>query len=127
MVGRSGKRKRLTEMETTVLLELIKCFRVLLNTEIGFSQVLGLADGGHPHILLTTHRCPFKVHTLAAELLAAICILSMTEGHKVVLAALSDFRVAYEEGFRFETLISTLRLPEVDMEADSDNEDWVWQ
>jgi diaphanous 1 len=34
MVGKSGKRKRLTEMETTVLTELIKCFRVLLNTEV---------------------------------------------------------------------------------------------
>lgn len=37
MVGKSGKRKRLTEMETTVLLELIKCFRVLLNTEVCIS------------------------------------------------------------------------------------------
>ena len=34
MVGKSGKRKRLTEVETTVLVELIKCFRVLLNTEV---------------------------------------------------------------------------------------------
>lgn len=62
------------------------------------------------------------MHTLAAELLAAICILSMNEGHKLVLSALSDFRVAYEEDFRFETLISTLRLPEVDIDAESDNE-----
>lgn len=34
VVGKSGKRKHLTEIETTVLLELIKCFRVLLNTEV---------------------------------------------------------------------------------------------
>jgi hypothetical protein len=34
MVGKSGKRKRLSEVETTVLVELIKCFRVLLNTEV---------------------------------------------------------------------------------------------
>lgn len=121
MVGKSGKRKRLTEMETTVLLELIKCFRVLLNTEIGFSQVLA-SPTVVTHISYSLHTMSLKVHTLAAELLAAICILSMTEGHKVILAALSDFRVAYEENFRFETLISTLRLPEIDMEADSDNE-----
>jgi hypothetical protein len=63
-----------------------------------------------------------KVHTLAAELLAAICVLSTNEGHKLVLSALSDFRVEYEENFRFETLISTLRLPEVDIDAESDNE-----
>jgi len=74
------------------------------------------------HISYSLHTMSLKVHTLAAELLAAICILSMEEGHKAVLAALSDFRVAYEENFRFETLISTLRLPEVDIDADSDHE-----
>jgi len=39
MVGKSGKRKRLTEVETTALVELIKCFRVLLNTEVRCSKV----------------------------------------------------------------------------------------
>ena len=34
LVGRSGKRKTLTEVESTVLFELIKCLRVLLNTEV---------------------------------------------------------------------------------------------
>ena len=35
LVGKSGKRKALTEVESTVLFELIKCLRVLLNTEVG--------------------------------------------------------------------------------------------
>jgi len=34
LVGKSGKRKVLTEVESTVLFELIKCLRVLLNTEV---------------------------------------------------------------------------------------------
>lgn len=34
LVGKSGKRKALTEVEGTVLFELIKCLRVLLNTEV---------------------------------------------------------------------------------------------
>lgn len=34
LVGKSGKRKALTEVESTVLFELIKCLRVLLNTEV---------------------------------------------------------------------------------------------
>ena len=34
LVGKSGKRKTLTEVESTVLFELIKCLRVLLNTEV---------------------------------------------------------------------------------------------
>ena len=34
LVGKSGKRTALTEVESTVLFELIKCLRVLLNTEV---------------------------------------------------------------------------------------------
>lgn len=34
LVGKGGKRKKLTSIEDTVLLEVIKCFRVLLNTEV---------------------------------------------------------------------------------------------
>lgn len=33
LVGKAGKRKTLSELETTVLLEVLKCLRVLLNTE----------------------------------------------------------------------------------------------
>lgn len=62
------------------------------------------------------------MHTLASELLAAICFLSVSEGHKAVLAALSDFRVAFDESFRFETLIGTLRLSELQDDAESDME-----
>jgi hypothetical protein len=32
----------------------------------------------------------------------------------MVTAAMSDYRVVFEESFRFEELISSLRLPEVD-------------
>ena len=34
LVGQCGKRKKLTDVETTVLLEVIKCLRVLLNTDV---------------------------------------------------------------------------------------------
>jgi diaphanous 1 len=67
------------------------------------------------------HTLSLKVYTLASELLAAICILSLTEGHRAVLAAMSDFRIAFEENFRFETLIASLRLPDVDIDSESDN------
>lgn len=36
LVGKGGKRRSLTEVETTILLEVIKCLRVLLNTEVSF-------------------------------------------------------------------------------------------
>jgi len=46
---------------------------------------------------------------------------------------MSDFRIAFEENFRFETLIASLRLPDVDIdETDngvsfSNEEEGVWE
>jgi hypothetical protein len=75
-----------------------------------------------------------RLQTLASELLAAISVLSLTEGHKAVLAAMSDYRVAYEEPFRFESLIASLRLPDNEFENTIENEngfggveDGVWE
>lgn len=70
---------------------------------------------------------------MASELLAAICVLSLSEGHKTVLAAMSDYRVAFEESFRFESLISSLRLPdsgglsEDDSASGDTEEEGVWE
>ena len=38
LVGKSGKRKALSEIESAVLFEVIKCLRVLLNTEVRFTD-----------------------------------------------------------------------------------------
>ncbi|KAJ3492688.1 hypothetical protein NLJ89_g11182 [Agrocybe chaxingu] len=135
LVGKGGKRKTLSEVESAALLEVIKCLRVLLNTEAGFNTVV-VSPTVITHISYALHASSLKVHTLASELLAAICILSVTDGHKAVLGALSDFRVAYDENFRFETLLSPLRLPEFTIDGDVDNdnaigfrneEDGIWE
>lgn len=55
-----------------------------------------------------------RLRTLTSELLAAICALSSAEGHKTVLAAFSDYRIAHRETFRFESLVASLRLPDAD-------------
>jgi diaphanous 1 len=34
LVGKGGKRRALSDVESTVLLETVKCLRVLLNTEV---------------------------------------------------------------------------------------------
>lgn len=69
-----------------------------------------------------------------SELLAAVCVLSLTDGHKAVLAALSDYRVAFDESFRFETLLGSLRLPDPTSDTESDDgfefsseEEGVWE
>lgn len=66
------------------------------------------------------------------ELLAGICIVSPADGHKAVLSAFSDFRIAYEEDFRFETLLSSLQLQDIDGENDStpgfaDDDEGIWE
>lgn len=57
-----------------------------------------------------------RLRTLALELLAAISVLSVEQGHKAVLAAMSDYRIVYEESFRFESLIGSLRLHDFDVD-----------
>ncbi|KAJ6572601.1 hypothetical protein B0H10DRAFT_2106751 [Mycena sp. CBHHK59/15] len=133
LVAKGGKRRTLTEVETTVLLEVIKCLRVLLNTEAGFTQVLA-SPTVITHIAYSLHASSPKLRTLASELMAAICVLSLTEGHKAVLAAMSDYRIAFDESFRFETLIGSLRLPDPSSDAESDDgfefgseEEGVWE
>ena len=64
------------------------------------------------HIAYSLHGTSLKITTLAAELLAAICMVSFDEGHRAVLAALSEYRIAYNELFRFQSLVTALRIPD---------------
>ncbi|KAJ3004363.1 hypothetical protein NUW54_g4848 [Trametes sanguinea] len=132
LVSKGGKRKKITEIEDTVLLETIKCLRALLNTEPGFREVLA-----HPtiipHLAYSLHGSSAKLRTLTSEVLAAICVLSLKEGHKAVLSAMSDYRVEFEEAFRFQELIASMRLPEMTDEEETasdagyDNEEGAWE
>lgn len=76
------------------------------------------------HIAYSLHTSSMKLRTLASELLAAICVLSVPQGHKAVLAAMSDYQVAHEESFRFESLITSLRLPDIEFGEASENENY---
>jgi len=111
IISKAGRRKKLSETEAMVMLEIVKCLRVLLNTEPGYGRVL-TSPTLITHIAFTLHYSSnaSKLRTLAAEVLAALCVLSTTDGHKLVVAALSDYRVTYEEAFRFEELVSILRV-----------------
>ncbi|KAG6910997.1 hypothetical protein DXG01_006051 [Tephrocybe rancida] len=127
LVGKSGKRRDLTEAETNVLTEVIKCLRP------GFNHVLR-SPTIITHITYALHAPALKLRTLVSEVLAAISLLSPNDGHKSVLSALSDYRVVYEEGFRFEGLISSLRLPDLDTDSDEESivgfgneEEGVWE
>jgi hypothetical protein len=49
----------------------------------------------------------FKLRCLAADILAAMSIIS-ARGHQLVLDGFSDFKITYTETFRFEWLVSSL-------------------
>lgn len=91
------------------MLEVIKCLRVLLNTTPGYPYVIQ-SPTIITHIAFTLHEAPPKLRALASDLLAAICVISLNEGHRLVLGALSDYRICFEEAFRFEELINALRI-----------------
>jgi diaphanous 1 len=78
------------------------------------------------HIAYSLHTSSLKLRSLVAEVLAAICVLSLVEGHRLVLAAMSDYRVAHDEAFRFEQLVASLRLPDHEIEG-VEEEEGVWE
>ncbi|KAK4704608.1 hypothetical protein P7C70_g1599, partial [Phenoliferia sp. Uapishka_3] len=117
---RVHRKEQQSDEDETVQGECIKCLRVLLNTDLGFTTVLS-------HQLLITYIAyslltpSHKLRSLVADVLAALCVLSLHDGHRIVLAALSDLRVvAPDEKFRFETLVESIRLKESADEDESE-------
>lgn len=106
-----------------VLLEIVKCLRVLLNTEPGYPHVLR-SPTLITHITFTLHGASPKLRALSSDLLAAICVISLSEGHHLVLNALSDYRVYFNEAFRFEELVGALRIGETHDEESMDDGMW---
>lgn len=76
------------------------------------------------HIAYTLSIPSPRLYTLAAEVLAAICVLSMIDGHKLVLSAMSEFRVVFNEVYRFQCLVSLLKSP--DKEERLPESDCLW-
>ncbi|KAG8807054.1 hypothetical protein FRC17_004673, partial [Serendipita sp. 399] len=125
LVGKGSKGRKLGDTEELVLLEVVKCLRVLLNTAPGYPQVLR-SPTLITFITFALHGAGYKLRALTCDLLAAICVLSLSEGHRLVIGALSDYRITFDERFRFEELLNPLRL-----EGDTNNhpteEDGVWE
>lgn len=127
LVGENPSRhKLLTDTQQTVVLEIIRCLRVLLNTPVRVSKhssiplLIPFVQSGFDcvlasptlvnHITYTLSIPSPRLYTLAAEVLAAICVLSITEGYRLVLSAMSEFRIVFDETFRFQCLVSLLQF-----------------
>jgi hypothetical protein len=99
--------------------------------QAGFDSVLS-SPTIITHIAYSFHGASLKTRTLAAELLAAICVLSLNQGHKAVMAALSDYRVVYDELYRFDSLVAALRISDQNnnpavTNASLHDEDGIWE
>lgn len=84
------------------------------------------------HIAYSFYGASLKTRMLAAELLAAICVLSPNQGHKAVIAASSEYRIAYDELYRFEFLVAALGISDQSNDtaannASSHDEDGIWE
>ncbi|GAA5859773.1 hypothetical protein JCM1840_006447 [Sporobolomyces johnsonii] len=119
VLKRINKGEAPSEEDKTVQAECIKCLRVLLNTDIGFAQVLAHSNL-ITYIVYSLYTTSNKLRALVADVLAALCVLSLDNGHRVVLAAFSDARVAYDEKFRFEYLVDSLAVKDVQRDGEDD-------
>jgi diaphanous 1 len=118
-------RRKLSDTEELVLLEVVKCLRVLLNTAPGYPYVIETPTIV-THIAFTLHGASPKLRALSSDLLAAICVISLNEGHHLVLGALSDYKICFGEAFRFEELVDALRIEE-NPESREGEDDGSWE
>ena len=82
------------------------------------------------HIAYSLHEGNAKLRALVTTVLAAISFISVQEGHRAVISALSDYRVEFSEAFRFERLIASLQLPDVEYGDGSPpeaEEEGIWE
>lgn len=73
-------------------------------------------------VTYSLHTNSNKLRALVADVLAALCVLSSSEGHKLVINAFSDFKITYGEKARFEYLVKSICPPD-DVEEGLQDED----
>ncbi|CDW98870.1 hypothetical protein, partial [Sporisorium scitamineum] len=124
--GLNGSRSRQAErkdMSDAVLLEAVKCLRTLMNVELGFEKVLEQPNLVN-YIAFALRSPSYKLRLQVADVLAALCVLSLDDGHRMVCGALSELKVVSGERFRFAFLVEDLK-PDAssDLLNDDDIED----
>ncbi|TKY84985.1 hypothetical protein EX895_006065 [Sporisorium graminicola] len=124
--GHNSSRSRHVErkdMSDAILLEAVKCLRTLMNVELGFEKVLDQPNLVN-YIAFALRSPSYKLRLQVADVLAALCVLSLDDGHRMVCAALSELKVVSGERFRFAFLVEDLK-PEAssDLLNDADLED----
>ena len=96
------------DMSDAILLEAIKCLRTLMNIELGFEKVLEQPNLVN-YIAFALRSPSYKLRLQVADVLAALCVLSLEDGHRLVCGALSELKVVAGERFRFAFLVEDLK------------------
>lgn len=106
--SKQGKQTDRKEMSDAILLEAVKCLRTLMNIELGFEKVL--EQPNLVNCIAFALRSPsYKLRLQVADVLAALCVLSLEDGHRMVCGALSELKVVTGERFRFAFLVEDLK------------------
>lgn len=104
--SKSAERK---DMSDAILLEAVKCLRTLMNIELGFEKVLEQPNLVN-YIAFALRSPSYKLRLQVADVLAALCVLSLEDGHRMVCGALSELKVVSGERYRFAFLVEDLKL-----------------
>lgn len=92
--------------------------------QIGFTHLL-TRQSLITYIAYTLSTSSHKLRAQASDLLSALCILSPSIGQLSVLAALSDYRIAHGERFRFEEFFAWIDVR--DGEGEEEEGEGVWE
>ena len=103
------------------------------NLQVGFNAAVSNTE-----LISDITECLFsssvKLKAQVTEVLAAVCVLSVQQGHGAVLAAFSDFRIRFQESFRFEQLLDSLKPHNAVSDSDAaqssqifDDENGIWE
>ncbi|CAK5091774.1 unnamed protein product [Meloidogyne enterolobii] len=91
----------------------ICCLRALLNNKFGVVAVFSNRQAIYCIVRAILHPS-FKTKALVLDMLSAI--VTLTDGHELVLGAFNKFRSAYNEIFRFQTLVRCFKCPGVNVD-----------
>jgi len=76
------------------------------------------------HTAFCLHTPSFKLRCQVADVPAVLCVISPVEGRPLVQSSMSEFRVAFDEAFRFDWLMASLEAYQDDSESSTSV--WEW-
>lgn len=94
--------------------------------QAGFDQVLG-RQSIVTQVAYSLQTSSNKLRALAADVLAALCVLSSSDGHKLVINAFSEYKITYEETARFESLVKSICPQDESDGYEEEDEASVWE